>query len=309
MVALRVVVPAAAAKDIVTPFVLLDESTQPRVVIAWEDGASERHELALRLPYGSDAQRTAIAPNLDAFVAAGGTRLSKGAGHPRGAVVRVGFYARDNNRPLFEGVTPDTIIEVRLEGVRFNQPVHALASSVIQHLKYDPAALESCGMPPDAREQFNIASPVDTLNDRVRPGIDARLGAFGDHGASLGDVRIEREADDTLTLVTRFAYPALRSLRDPWRQAIPGTFLEPVHFHLEFEALPMGVEPLDPARERLPGVEPVPLVVVADDPSVTAVARARETGPPPERNAWVLTLMLAAGALAGAVTLALRIRG
>ena len=103
----------------------------------------------------------------------------------------------------------------------------------------------ACGLPGDAREQFNLVSHTDTLNDRVQPGIDTRMGVLDGSSNSLGTGSARVEPDGTITMSLTFRYPVLRNLRDPWKSALPGTFLEPYHFHIEFEVLPVGTPPLD----------------------------------------------------------------
>lgn len=228
------------------PLLLVDPAAVPEVEIRWIGRDGDLREYAGARPYGSDAERSYLGGNLDAFVAVGGTRLVKGAGHPRGVVARVGFYKHDAGRALFESVTRDSEFEIRVSGLRFNQPVDASPWSGVQHLKYAEEDLESCGLPGDAREQFNIASPDDTLNNRVRPGVDARLGVLDGSEDSLGLIDVIEEEDGSITAVAWFRYPALRNLRDPWQSDLPGTFLEPIHFHIEFEVLPDGVAPLEP---------------------------------------------------------------
>ncbi len=231
---------------------LVDSAHTPTVTIRWKDKSDHVVEYSAPRPYAADAAKTLLGGNIDCFVAVGGTRLTKGAGHPRGAVVRVGFYKHDKGRPFFSNITKDTAFEVTLGGVRFNQPVDVYADSILMHLKYDRGDMNACGIPGDAREQFNLASPHETLNDRTRPGIDARLGAFDGSEGALGSADLRVEEDGSVTMVLRFKYPALRNIRDPWKSDLPGTFLEPIHFHVEFEALPAGVRPLDPRRERRP---------------------------------------------------------
>jgi hypothetical protein len=256
--------PARAHADVPsgTPSLLLvDDSAHPTAEIRWTDASGTTTRYAADFAYTGDQGRAPMGGNIEAFVAVGGTRLTKGAGHPGGAIVRVGFYKADKARPWFTGITSDTEITVRLTGVRFNQPVDADPRSVVQHLKYDLGDMESCGIPGDARDQFNTADPADTLNSRTRPGVDARLGSLavdpeepapgrGDRSsdtgspAPLGTASITLRGDDTADLQIAFRYPALRNLRDPWKSDLPGTFLEPVHFHVEFEALPRGTAPL-----------------------------------------------------------------
>ena len=228
----------------------VDASAEPRLTVSWTDKSGTEHRLEGARPYAVDAERTPLGENLTAYAAVGGTRLAKAAGHPRGAIVRCGFYKAENAKPFFGGVGTDTLITVEMRGVRFNQPVDAHAASIVQHLKYDRGEMQACGLPGDAREQFNLVSPDETLNNRIRPGVDARQGVLDGSGDSMGDASLIVEDDGSVTMRVSFRYPVLRNLRDPWKSDIPGTFLEPFHFHLEFEVLPEGVEPLPSARPQ-----------------------------------------------------------
>jgi len=217
---------------------LADFERAPRVVVSWTTGAGEEVRLEGERPYSGDKDRAPLGLNIDCFVAVGGTRLSKGAGHPEGIIVRVGFYKRDPLRPFFDGIAADGRIRVELSGVRFNHAAAATPESVLQHLKFAPEQLEVCSLPTDARDQYNTASAADTLNERIRPGIDARLGALDASAPDHGSATITTQSDASLTLVCEFPYALLRHLQDPWRSGVPGTFVEPVHFHIEFEAMP-----------------------------------------------------------------------
>lgn len=248
---LFVVFSASPTRAEPSPFLLLDDQALPRVRLAWTDADGNHSNYELNRGYTTDPDRVRIAPNIEAYFSAGGTRLLKGAGHPRGSVVRVGFYKETKDLPFFDNITADTTFEVILSGVRFNQPVTVDPRSIVQHLKYDIGDLEACGLPGEARDQFNLADPRETLNDRIEPGVDARPGALDGSEDALGSANLKVEDDGSVTMTVRFRYPAFRNLRDPWKSDLPGTFLEPMHFHLEFEALPEGVEPLDPARPRL----------------------------------------------------------
>ncbi len=234
-----------------TPLLLVNQEARPRVKMTWTSNAGDEIKFAGDRAYAVDAERTPLGGNISCYAAVGGTRLTKGAGHHRGAIVRVGFYKIDNAKPFFEGMTKDTEITVTMSGVRFNQPIDANPASLIQHLKYDQGDMQACGLPGDAREQFNTADPRDTLNDRVRPGIDARLGVLKPGAGKLGSSSVVETEDGSVTMTLTFRYPALRNLRDPWKSDLPGTFLEPYHFHAEFEVLPEGVAPLDPVRDRV----------------------------------------------------------
>lgn len=240
---LCVIAQASAAQP---SLLLVDPESEPTVTVRWVGSDGVVRELSGTRPYTSDAERLPLGGNLDAFVAMGGTRLTKGAGHPRGAVARVGFYKLIPGRPMFESAASDTEFEVRVTGFRFNQPVDPNPASGIQHLKYSPEDLIACGLPGDAREQFNTASADDALNGRVRTGVDARLGVLDGSSDALGSIEVVENRDGSVDLFARFRYPALRNLRDPWQSDVPGTFLEPVHFHIEFEVLPEGVAPIEP---------------------------------------------------------------
>ena len=225
---------------------LVDSERRPTVRLTWQT-AEGPVTLEGTRPYAADAERTELGRNVTAYAAVGGTRLSKGAGHPRGAVVRVGFYKLDATRPFFENIAPHTAIEVEFTGVRFVSPPAPQPATIVQHLKFDPTAMQACGIPGDAREQFNTADETDTLNDRTRPGVDARLGVLDAESDDGAVSSLTLEDDGSVTLRVRFDYGLLRNLRDPWESDLPDTFLEPVHFHIEFECLPEGVEPLDRA--------------------------------------------------------------
>jgi hypothetical protein len=62
--------------------------------------------------------------------------------------------------------------------------------------------------------------------------------------------------DGTHRVRVRIPYALFRHIRDPWERDEPGTFLEPMHFHVEFEALPVEVaqardaNPLPPPARR-----------------------------------------------------------
>ncbi len=234
--------PAPEGGDPAPPAVLLaDFEHEPEVRVSWTTRGGDVVELRGARPYGGDRGRTPMGRNIESFVAVGGTRLSKGAGRPQGAIVRVGFYKAVATRPFFDAIAEDGRVRVVVSGVRFNQPAGALAETVVQHLKFAPEQLEVCSLPTDARDQYNTASPTDTLNGRIRPGEDARLGVLAGGGPGHGTTTITAEPDGSLTLVCEFPYSALRHLQDPWGSGVPGTFVEPIHFHIEFEALPAPV--------------------------------------------------------------------
>lgn len=223
------------------PLLLVDTEKVPRAGIAWTKADGRMAKFEKDLPYASDAERVAMGANVEGFVAVGGARLAKGAGHPQGAVVRVGFYKLDPTRAFFDQIAADSVIEVTLSGVVMNQPALPRQRTVVAHVKYALEAMKSCQISSDAFNLFLTSDASDTLNGRIRPGYDTRLGALSGRKPTDGVTELVREADGSITMKARVPYALLRHILDPWQRAIPGTFLEPQHFHLEFEVLPEAV--------------------------------------------------------------------
>lgn len=220
---------------------LVDAEQKPHVRVSWlgADGIEHLHEADLN--YAWDGDRTPIGSNLSAYAAAGGTRLLKGAGHPKGAIVRFGFYKVEEGLLFFDQVGAESIIDVQVSGIRMNQPAEPQVQSIVQHLKFSRDSLKSCRVPSDAWNLFNTVDPSETLNGRIRAGYDARPGALDGSDASHGSAKSHVEADGSISMHVRIPYAMFRHIRDPWKHAIPGTFLEPIHFHVEMEILPEGV--------------------------------------------------------------------
>lgn len=224
------------------PTILLPRTEQvPHVNIGWQTADGKAVSLAKSLAYSSDLDREDMGANIAGYVAMGGARLTKGAGHPRGAVVRVGFYKVDMNRQFFERIAAEGTVRVELRGVFMNQPAKPRQGSVVQHLKFSLDALKSCQMPSDAWSLYNTTLESDTLAGRVRPGIDARLGVLGGKTNSEGRTELTVEDDGSITMRAMIPYALFKHVLDPWKRAIPGTFLEPMHFHVEYEVLPEDV--------------------------------------------------------------------
>lgn len=228
---------------------LVDDARLPRVRIAWHgaDGIEHIHES--ELSYGWDGDRKPIGANIAAYAAAGGTRILKGASHPKGAVVRFGFYKVEEGLLFFDQVESDSVIDVQVTGIRMNQPAVPRTQTIVQHLKFSRDSLKACRVPSDAWNLFNTVDPGETMKGRIRPGYDARPGSLdGRPGHGSGQARIE--SDGSISLHVRVPYALFKHIRDPWKHSVPGTFLEPMHFHVEIEILPQGVEPEKPT---LPG--------------------------------------------------------
>ncbi len=75
------------------------------------------------------------------------------------------------------------------------------------------------------------------ISDSITPGQDARPGVLG---APAVSAHATTEPDGSITLDVEFPYAILRHVLDPWHSEIPGTFVEPIHFHFEVELLPVA---------------------------------------------------------------------
>lgn len=229
---------------------LVDAEQKPHVSIGWTAADGEARLYEGDRAWSADFDRTALGGNIAAYAAVGGARLKTGSGHPEGAIIRVGFYKIDQGASFFDDIAEDGVVRVEMRGVRFNQPARPIPRTVLQHLKFAREALVSCRVPSDAWSLYNTADPGETLNGRARMGYDTRAGALAGRKPGEGSVDASVEADGTITLWAEVPYALFKHIRDPWRRAIPGTFLEPMHFHVEVEVLPEGVaEGAEPAGD------------------------------------------------------------
>lgn len=226
------------------PLFLVDDTVTPRSKLTWTRMDGTTQEIELTLPYTDPNQRHTPIRNLEAFIAVGGTRLDKGAGHPLGAILRVGYYKKDASKPLFEDIKANTLVRIELHNVCFNQPPHPLANRVVQHLKYSPTDMLACGIEATATDQYNTSDAGDTMYGKLTPA-NSRLGGLDGADPTKGSVELKVLDDGSVSMVATIPYALFRHVRDPWLRANPGTFFEPTHFHIEYEVIPEGA-PEDP---------------------------------------------------------------
>lgn len=235
------------------PAILLaDTSRTPLVTVSWRDESGAWVKLEGERGYTSPAGTEWLGKNVSAYVALGGTRLDRGAAHPRGAVIRVGVYKTDARRAFFEGIADGGSITLRLTGVAMNRPVKPWPASIVMHIKYTPDELAACGLGASSAVLFYTTSATDTLNGKITPET-GQLGLLDGRHEGVS-VALTGEADGTVALSATFPYALLRHMSDPWLRTAPGTFLEPTHFHFEFEVLPPEVADAigDPRRRARP---------------------------------------------------------
>jgi len=216
---------------------LVDDSSLPKATIGWETRDGDTTRLSAQVRYTDTNDRTPLGQNVELFVAVGGTRLEKGWGHPDGAIIRVGYYKADNFKPFYKDIADGADIHVKLENVKFNQPARGRPKTILQHLKYTVEDVLSCGLTEDALDQYNTASPTNTLGTVITTD-NGRLGVLDGTRKRAGEARLVEEDDGTFTLTARIPYALFRHVRDPWLRTTPGTFFEPYHFHIEFEVVP-----------------------------------------------------------------------
>ncbi|MFT5423151.1 MAG: hypothetical protein ACI89L_000925 [Phycisphaerales bacterium] len=286
------IVPPEAEDSVTAPdrpsLLLVETENEPMISLSWYSHSRGFVRYSQRLPFAMDADRVPVGDNIEAFASVGGTRIVKSAGHPMGSVVKGGFYKLDAGKPWFDDIDTSRPITVTIAGVRFNQPVQAPTDTSLMHTKYAQGDLESCGLPGSARAGYATGSDLENLNGKVKPGIDTRLGALSDAGPGSAVSSIDSEG--LVTVIATFPYRLLKNLQDPWASELPGTFLEPVHFHFEFEAIPADAEPIDWVQrkkdheavlERLQreGTLSLPGGVLPDE---AALDQADPDGPAPE---------------------------
>lgn len=255
---------SAAGAEHSGPLLLADDSAAPSIHIAWTKGDGTRVEIDRDLPLTSTDDRTDIGRNLEAFVALGGSRLERGAGHPDGAIVRVGLVKTDRDLLFFEDIALGSSVEMRLRNVRFNQGVLPDPDTLLQRLRYKVDDVLACGLTIDQTEMFNLASEDDDMGGSIQPG-QARYASLRVAGASTGDgadsageisgvahATVWVEPDGSVSMDAVLPYRLLRHKGDPWALEVPGSFFEPFHFDVEFQVLPTeiaeleGIEPTSP---------------------------------------------------------------
>jgi hypothetical protein len=236
------------------PLLLADDTKKPHVVVSWptttgSGGQQGTITLEADRAYGSPGMTEPLGKNLACYVGLGGTRVDRGAGHPLGAVARVGLYKRDTGKLLFEDLADGAMITVKVTNVHFNQSVVPRPKTVIQHVKYLKGDIDACGLGTDAMDQFNTFDPKETLNGKaVEPNV--RPGILDGHDPAMATVTVKREEDGSVSLTAVFAYQLLRHIRDPWLRTTPGGFFEPNHFHIEFEVVPESVAAAEDVAEK-----------------------------------------------------------
>jgi len=222
-----------------TTLLLADDLKRPRISVSWPTKDGKSVTLEGTRPYRSPSDKSLLGKNIECYAAIGGTRLDKGLAEGRGAVVRVGLYKVDANKPFFENIAEDAIITIRVREVLMNQPAVPRPKTGMMHLRYTLGDLTACGLSPDSRNQFITVDPEDPIKE----GVQVDSGRFGalDGAAGHGSMTAVVEPDGTITMELKCPYVLLRHINDPYQRSTPGGFFEPPHFHFEMELLPTAL--------------------------------------------------------------------
>jgi hypothetical protein len=239
-----------------TPLFQADTSAKPTVTVSWPRRDGTVATYTSQREYTAPEQRGSLAPNLTTYVALGGTRGEAGAADPRAAIVKVGFYKVDANKPFFDGIADGAAVTVTVTNVRFTRPARPEPQTVLQHGKYeDPNSVLGCtssqavSTAMGGLDFYNTVDANDDLAGKITPK-NGRLGSL----AGLSSSRVE--ADGSVTWTMTLPYAGLKHPDDPWLRTNPGDFAEPFHFHVEMEVLPADAGPrqqgTSPAKAQTP---------------------------------------------------------
>ncbi len=240
MAVLLGIIPAASGSLGHDPILLADDTKQPHVSVSWTRSDGEVTRFDLDLPLTSPDERAALGDNLETFVALGGSRLEKGAGHPSGAIVRVGIYKTDRDLLMFDDIAHASDVVIELTNVAFNQEVAADPDTLVQRLRYKADDILACGLTINQTEMFNVVSEDDNMGGTILTE-QVRYSCLGGGDANGGEARVWVADDGTVSMRAVVPYRLLRHKGDPWALEVPGSFFEPFQFDLEFEVLPREI--------------------------------------------------------------------
>ena len=129
LIVMAITAPALAQQPEHAPkrptLLLVEHEQHPRVTITWTaDGQPQRHTMVMPFtaPVGGEQLGDS---NALAYATMGGTRIETGAGHPKGAVIRVGLTKAERTKAFFKSIDPGTSIEISITGVRVKRGINA----------------------------------------------------------------------------------------------------------------------------------------------------------------------------------------
>lgn len=220
------------------PLFLVDSEHHPHVAISWPCSDKSTTSLDADREYLSPNDKTPLGKNLSCYVALGGNRGDYGLGQPGAVDVRVGFYKTDKALPLFENLADDSSVTIVFSSLKFTQAAKALPDTMVQHLKFeDPNNVLGCAGAPELLATWNTYDKDEDMAGRLTRR-NGRKGVLGEDNTSGASVKLESDEQGLITMTAVIPYALFKHADDPWLRTNPGDFVEPMHFHLEFEVLP-----------------------------------------------------------------------
>lgn len=145
----------------------------------------------------------------------------------------------------FPGITSDSMINIQIDGITFDQPVMVADNTVMLHSLWSGDQVDQLGEPYFALHNHAIAEDsFRDFDDFVSAGV---FSSFPVNNYVLGSsdlqIDITGEGTNELSLSVSFPYALLQNAEETG-QATPGGlpaphgFLEPFHFHVEYAVTP-----------------------------------------------------------------------
>lgn len=218
------------------PF-LVNSEHHPHVLISWPTTDKTGVTLEADREYLSPNDKTPLGKNLACYVALGGNRGDYGLGRPGAVDVRVGFYKIDKKLPFFEKIAPGSAVTVVFSSLEFTAPAEAIPETMVHHLKFeDPNNVLGCAGAPELLGTWNTYNKDENMAGRLNSR-NGRKGVLGEGNTSGAKVTFESDEKGRVTMTAVIPYALFKHADDPWLRSNPGDFIEPVHFHLEFEVV------------------------------------------------------------------------
>lgn len=225
-----------------SPVFLIDSEHHPHISVSWPQRGGGVATVEGDREYLAPNDKTPLGKNLSCYVALGGNRGDYGLGRPGAVDVRVGFYRTEKSRLFFDDLADGGAMTIIFSGVKFNHPARAIPETMVMHLKFeDPNNVLGCAGAPELLATWNTYSPDETMGGRLTHR-NGRRGVLGPGNKAGASVVFEADEAGVLTMKAVIPYALLKHADDPWMRSNPGDFIEPVHFHLEFEAVARDAE-------------------------------------------------------------------
>jgi len=206
---------------------LIKDGSQVRIELSYKTAKGVVEATAFR-PYAGPEGEPMVG-NLKAFAAVGSKRTEAEASHPDGADIRFGFYKIDEAQPLFPDILRNSDIVMKLSGVKCEEDALAWPKTTLIHVMWSDKVVEEQCLTA-GKELFLTLDPSEKL-PRLMTEKNSRMGVLAQK------VVFERESDGSTSVTVRLPYALLKHLSDRYPGTGPGQFVEPRHFHVEFEML------------------------------------------------------------------------